>query len=73
MTASTSSLTRVKYRGRESTTVLLEADNMSVRALPDGGAVVELFKYGADGKVVEGFKMAFCAEDCSRLRDELYP
>ena len=64
----TSRVMRVKYRGKETAATILESDNMSVRTSPDGCAVVELFRYGADGKAIEGYQVHFCAVDRERLK-----
>lgn len=64
-----SRLDRVKYAGaRETVTQVLAADNMSIRRSPEGFLVVELFRYGADGKALEGYQMHFCPEDAERIR-----
>jgi hypothetical protein len=69
-----SKLTRHKHYGPKSTaTTLLEADNMSIRHTPDGGAIVELFRYGSgkfDARAVESFQMYYCPEDWARIRKE---
>ncbi len=67
---SMSRVERAKHRGKETATVLLEADNMSIRTAPDGSCVIELFRY--DGNTaVEGYRIHFCAEDRARLRGKV--
>lgn len=63
-----SSIVRVKHRGRETAATLLEADNMSVRTSDDGEAILELFRYGSDGRAVESYQMRLCVEDRQRLK-----
>jgi hypothetical protein len=57
-----------KYRGKETTTLLLDADNMSVRAEPDGGLVLELFRYGANDRAIESYRFHISAEDRRRVK-----
>ena len=71
MSDGTSRLERAKYTGRETTTVVLECDKASVRRAPDGGLVVELFRYGRDDKAVEGYQLHLCAADCTRFERAL--
>jgi hypothetical protein len=64
-----SHIVRVAYSGkRETETVLLDADNMSVRRCPDGFLVVELFRYGTNSKALEGYQFRFCPEDAERVK-----
>jgi hypothetical protein len=60
-----------KYRAKETTTLLLDADNMSCRATPDGGMVLELFRYGANGRAIESYRFYLSAHDRKRLRHYL--
>ena len=73
MTTDTSTIQRVTYRKRETTAVLLEADNMSVRTdVESGEAVIELFRYhDATGKPMESYQMRLCREDRQRLKHVL--
>jgi hypothetical protein len=67
----TTRIDRVRYRGKETATTLIEADNLSVRTAADGTCIIELFRYGADDKAIEGFRIALCSEDRARLRGKL--
>lgn len=66
-----STVKRVAFRGKETETHLLTADNMSVRRGPDGGAVLELFAYNDKGRAVESFRFYLCPEDRARVREAL--
>lgn len=67
-----SRLERTKYTGRETSTVILECDRVSMRKDTDGGVVVELFRYGSDGKALEGYQLHLCDEDRKRLEQQLH-
>lgn len=69
--APASTLERVPYRkgAKEVPTVVLTADNMSIRVANDGTLVVELFRYGSKEEPIEGYQMRFSLEDRRRLRD----
>lgn len=66
----TTRIERVNYkRGeRETGTLVLDADNMAVRATGTGGLVLELFRYGAKGDPLEGYQFRMSPEDTARLR-----
>ncbi len=60
---------RVTFRGKETSTHLLTADNLSVRDTADGGLVLELFRYNdATRRVVESYRFTLCSEDADRVR-----
>ena len=72
MSEDTSEVLRVKHGAKETTTSLLEADNMSVRVDSETGeAVLELFRYGNNGRALESYQMRLCREDRERLRSIL--
>lgn len=71
MTDSDSIIERVSYRGKETSTHLLTADNMSIRHAPDGTLVVELFRYGEQGRALEAYKWTLGPEDRERLKQKL--
>ena len=72
MTDNSSAVVRVKYSGaRETSTELLSADNLSIRASAEGRLILELFRYGANDRAIEGYQLIFCPEDKQRLLDEL--
>jgi hypothetical protein len=63
---------RVSYRGRESVTHLLTADNLSIQRNEDGSRVLELFRYDErTNRAVESYRMVLCAEDVARLKADL--
>lgn len=64
---------RVTYRGKESASLLLDADNMSSRFQKDGTLVVELFRYGKNDRVAESFRFYFQPDDVDHLRENLRP
>lgn len=65
----TSTIQRVKHGSRETFTVILEADNMSVRTDQTTGEVVlELFRYGANDRAIESYQMRLCVTDRDRLK-----
>lgn len=64
-----SHIVRVAYSGkRESETVVLNSDEISVRRDPEGFLVVELFRYGANNRALEGYQFRFCPEDAERVK-----
>lgn len=67
----TSTIERVNYRGKETRTHILTADNMSVYANQETGELcIALHRYGAQDKPVETFEFRLCAQDRERLRRE---
>jgi hypothetical protein len=62
---------RAMFRGKETTSLLLDADNMSCRGTPDGGMVLELFRYNDAGRAVESYRFYLSAGDRKRLRHYL--
>lgn len=72
---SDSCVERVTFRGRETVTHLLTADNMSVRSVhlgADGALVVELFRYDdKTGRAVESYRFTYGPEDRLRLKQAL--
>jgi hypothetical protein len=71
MTDSDSIVERMNYRGKETATHLLTADNLSIREAPDGTLVVELFDYGANGVPLHGYKWTLGPEDRARLKHKI--
>lgn len=60
---------RTRYGARESSKVILEADNMSVRSSPSGELVIELFRYDEKtDRPLESYSFYFSPLDRSRLR-----
>jgi len=67
-----SRIMRVKYQGRETSTEVMVADNLSVRHdEAEGFLILELFRSGAGDKLLEGMQFHFCPEDADRIRHEL--
>jgi hypothetical protein len=68
--AENSTIVRIGHRGgRESAPrVLLAADNTSVRLSSDGWLLIELFRYGKNGRPIESFRFDLCAEDRARIK-----
>ena len=64
----TTRVVRVKHGGAETSAMLLEADNLSVRSAPDGSAIIELFRYTHTGRCIESYQVRFCPQDRARLR-----
>jgi hypothetical protein len=69
VTVETSTVTRVRHGKRETSTTILEADNLSVRVDQETGEVVlELFRYGANDRAVESYQLRLCRQDRERVR-----
>lgn len=68
--AGTSRVTLIKYRGKETRRVLLEADNTGMSVNDDGSLSVTLYRYGQDRQALEAYEFTFGAEDRARLKRE---
>lgn len=69
----TSRIERTRYGKRESTSTILEADNLSVRGTSSGGLILELFRYhDKTGSPLESYSFHLCALDCKRLQQALH-
>jgi hypothetical protein len=63
---------RVNHRAKETSTVLMEADNLSVRRGAAGELILELFRFDARKRThAEAYKFVLCQEDAERVRREM--
>jgi hypothetical protein len=69
-TADTSTIERVNYRGRETRTHVLTADNMSVCENKETGElVISLHRYNeGTSRAVESYEFRLCGVDRDRLK-----
>jgi hypothetical protein len=67
--ADTSTIERINYRGRETRTHVLTADNASVYENKETGELcLALHRYGDNERAVETYEFRLCAADRERLK-----
>jgi hypothetical protein len=66
----TSRITRVKHGTRETATHVLDSDEFAAYQGADARLVVELFRKGANGRIVESYRFEFSPEDAEHVHRE---
>lgn len=65
-----SRITRVRHGARETVTQVLDSDEFAAYQGADGRLVVELFRKGDKGRLVESYRFAFSPDDSAHVHRE---
>jgi hypothetical protein len=63
-----SHIVRVKCGTRETETLILEADDCTTFRGADGSLILQMARYGTNGRPLEYYQFRFCPEDAERFK-----